>query len=79
MPITNRILEQIKNPCLKEILEATLYVNSQPDGEVYTTRSQPLSSNPAARANQSVADCLISQNLPEAVRLALESFSQCEA
>ena len=77
MSITNCLLEQIKNPTLKEILESTIYVNNQPDGEVYTMRAQSLVSNSAGSTGSTVAEHLISQNIENAVKLANQNFDGC--
>ena len=77
MSITNCLLEQIKNPTLKEILESTIYVNNQPDGEVYTMRSQNLVSNATGSNGSTVAEHLISKNIENAVKLANQNFEGC--
>ena len=55
MSITNCLLEQIKNPVLKEILESTIYVNNQPDGDIQTNRTTG-----GPRQGSTVAEHLIS-------------------
>ena len=70
MPITNALISLIKNRQLKEVLETSLYLNSNEDsqGEV---RSQ---GSAAAASDSSVSDLIIGQKIEEAVQAALQTY-----
>ena len=70
MSISNSILEQFKNRQVKEVIEASLYINSQdqPVGEIRSSENQNI-----AGRDTTVFESIVGWKVDEAVRLALKT------
>ena len=76
MSLTNAIINQVRNPRLKEVMEISLYLNA-PDASVGEIRSTSNAGAGASSGDGSVFDLIVSQRLPEAVSAAIANYGSC--
>lgn len=75
MSLTNALINQIRNPRLKEVMEISLYMNA-PDDNMGEIRSN--SNGAAGQANDStVFDLIVSQRLEDAVNAVIQNYRSC--
>ena len=73
MSITNKLIETVKSPKLRDVLDAMIQQRSNEDGEIRDVLSSTLPQIKTA----DMLDELQALNVPAAASIALKTFNQC--